>query len=370
MIVRRRFGFQHVDGGPAQMSGSHGFEHCQHIDHRAPGGVYKEAAGLHFGERLAVDKMPRLGRVGAMQRDDIGLSEELVQRLGGTDPERLVSTLRRIRVEIRDLHPERLCAQRGGGANSSDAHDSKDAPAQPVQRLDLGVDPGPLPASKPAVHVVNAAGQGEHHADGGVRDILRAVVGHVRDDDAPLTCDTVRDVVETHAASNDEPAPLKPFDGPRGEADEVVEHDRIGIFNSPGEIVLGIRVQPDHVRDLAEDAAFVIEGLTDKIGDHDFGALAHGLKETPGGFHQWSSSGKRKARRSRGARRSIREGSRRAFIGASLGAMTIVQLTFRHFVVTQKLTQKLHLTSSVADPTLARNQRDRQSYIEIGGFDV
>ena len=59
-------------------------------------------------------------------------------------------------------------------------------------------------------------------------------------------------------------------------ADKMVEHDGIGILDPTHQIVLGKGIQRDDVREVAENAAFVIERFGNEIGDDKFGALVHG----------------------------------------------------------------------------------------------
>jgi len=144
-----------------------------------------------------------------------------------------------------------------------------------MQRLHLSVNPRALPVLQTAVQVKHAARQRQHHADGGIRDVLGAVVGHVGHRDAAFAGKFVVHIVEADAATDDEFAILQSGNGARSQADEVVEHQRIRILDLSDKIILGHRTERHDLGHVAEQAAFVIKWLFNEIGDNNFRALAH-----------------------------------------------------------------------------------------------
>jgi hypothetical protein len=136
------------------------------------------------------------------------------------------------------------------------------------------IHPGIRPVAEPRVELVDAAGEGEHHADRRVGHLLRAIVGHVGHRDAALAGEGVIDVVESHAAADDQPAVLEPLDrGPR-EPDVVIHHDRGGVLDPADELVFMEGVERLHGGQPGEGFPLRSEVVGDEIGDHDF---VHGV---------------------------------------------------------------------------------------------
>ena len=77
------------------------------------------------------------------------------------------------------------------------------------------------------------------------------------------------DVVEAHAAADDQPALLQPLDGAAGEPDVVVHHDRGGILDPADELVLVVGVEGLDRGQAGEGLALGGEVVIDEVGDHD-----------------------------------------------------------------------------------------------------
>ena len=79
------------------------------------GGVDVDRAFLHAGELLGADHLGRLGRDRRVHRHDVGLGEQVVERVGGVGCERVVAD---------DLHAEAGEAPGRGPAHRAVAHDA------------------------------------------------------------------------------------------------------------------------------------------------------------------------------------------------------------------------------------------------------
>ena len=132
--------------------------------------------------------------------------------------------------------------------------------------------------AEPGVELVDAAGEGQHHADRRVGHLLGAVVGHVGHGDASLAGEGMVDVVEAHTAADDQPAVFQPLDRAPREPDVVIHHDRGSILDPADELVLVVGVEGLDRGQAGQRPALGGEVVIDEVGDHDLVHTKHSLR--------------------------------------------------------------------------------------------
>ena len=172
------------------------------VDQLAAGAVDDAHAVLHLRERLGVQPAARLGRLGQVDRDEVGLRVDVGARLGLLDAELAVALGGDERVEGDDVHAE---AARARGDELADA-----AEAEHAERLLVDLDAAelralPLAGGQRAVRLRDVAGEREHQRDGvlGGGDDVR--LRRVGDDDAALGGGLDVHVVDADARAADHP---------------------------------------------------------------------------------------------------------------------------------------------------------------------
>ena len=129
------------------------------------------------------------------------------------------------------------------------------------------IGPGDGGVAELLIELGDAAGEGEHQADGGVGDFFGAVVGDVGDRDASGRGGAIVDVVVAHAAAHDEAAMLKSRDGIGRDRDGVELHDGIGVFDAAHEVGFGVGLDRVDVGDVGKDALLGGKAFEDEVGN-------------------------------------------------------------------------------------------------------
>ena len=81
------------------------------VDEAAARRVDEEGAGPHLLDRVLVDEVVVVLVEGAVQRDAVGLEEQVLQRVDALEAERLLDPVRQVRVIKYDVEPEGLRPQ-------------------------------------------------------------------------------------------------------------------------------------------------------------------------------------------------------------------------------------------------------------------
>jgi hypothetical protein len=173
------------------------------------------------------------------------------------------------------VHTERFGPHGRRRTDAAEADDAEAAAAQSLQRPNVHERPVAAAFAQSAGQQVDAARQRQRKPDGGVGDFLGAIVRHVGDGDPVPPGRRNIHVVEADAAADDQLTARQPADRLLGQAQRVINHQGIGVFDSAGEIALVTGVECHDIGDVAEDALFVDEGFDDEVGDDDLGATRH-----------------------------------------------------------------------------------------------
>jgi hypothetical protein len=237
-------------------------------DQRAARDVEDPHPVAHLRERRGVQPAVRLGRVGQVDRDEVGLCVEVVGAVALLDAEVRVALRRHIRVVGDDAHPEALRAHRD---KLSDAPEPDHA-ERLVHQLGA-VEERAIPAARRqrAVRLRDVSREREqqrHRVLGGGDDVRARRVG---DDDAALRGRRDVDVVDAHAGAGDHAQPRRVADQlgvdlrRRADQDAVVVADlRDQLLARPADPE--VDVQAGHLQQ-------VHAGLADRFGDEH--ALGH-----------------------------------------------------------------------------------------------
>ena len=157
MVRRRRFRFQHINPCTGKVSAGNSIERGQHVHDSAAGSVDQERAARHLGDGLGIQKVKRLRRERAVGADNVRFPQQVAERFRAMHAEGFVAAIGNVGIVEHDVHAKGFRAQRGGGANASDADDTECPPAQPRHGGGLRVGPRALCATQTAVHQVNAS---------------------------------------------------------------------------------------------------------------------------------------------------------------------------------------------------------------------
>ena len=198
-------GLVDVEGCAGEFAVGEGVDEGVLLDHFVEGGVDEEGVGLQGGEFVGADHGGGIGGGGGVEGEEVGVLEELFERdQEGTAL--LLSNFSCVGVVGEDFHVE------GGGEfrdYSADGAEADDAEGLTVEFestvVNVAVDGVfPLTGLEVAVEVGDAAGEGEHEANGVFRDGAGVASGGVDDDDAVLGGGVEVDVVEGGAADAEE----------------------------------------------------------------------------------------------------------------------------------------------------------------------
>src|SRR5439155_21399862 len=105
------FEFVNVECGTAEVAALERVAEGVLIDDRTACRVDQEGAGLHLGQRFGIDQMTGLGVEGGVNRYDIALRQDFIERISV--------------AHSGYMHPERLCAYRDRCADAAHSDDAE-----------------------------------------------------------------------------------------------------------------------------------------------------------------------------------------------------------------------------------------------------
>ena len=275
--VDLRLLLEHVEAGALDLALAERVDERLLIDDGTAGRVDEVRVLAHLLEAIRVDQVLRLVVERAVQRDDVGRLEQLVERHVLRTELGLDRGIRLAATRVDDLHAEGLGATRRRLADQAEADDAErlalDAGAEHVEHAP---DPGGLGADH-ALALAEAAGrhQDQRHRDvgGGLRQHGR----RVREPDSAAVLDRLRvDVVEAHGDVRDH-LQLRTGRVEHGVVDLVVQEadDRVRALDGVEHLLAGertiVRREP-HVAVLGEE---IERRLGDAARDDDAGTVAH-----------------------------------------------------------------------------------------------
>ena len=223
----------HVQAGRADFAGLDPLQQGLGVDQAAPGGVHEHHALLHPSDRRSVDHVTGLLRQRAVQGDDVGPLEQLVQR-HVVD----AAVRRRERIIGDDLHAEAAADVDEDPADLSGADDAHGLAVEIEARKTVQ---GEIEFPRAVVGLVNAAHGGQKQGDRVLRHGIGRVGGHVYHVDLAKGSSHVHVVVARRAQGDQlHPAAIQPVDD-RG-VHRVVHKDAHGLA-APCQLH-GVLVQP------------------------------------------------------------------------------------------------------------------------------
>ena len=160
MVRGQVFTLEVVESRRADLARGQGGHQCIGVVDLGPGRVQEDDPVAHFGERVGVEHPGRLRRHGGVDRDDVGLGQQLVEGARG---------IGRVRVVGEDIHAEAAQAPAQGTAHRAEP-DQADRPAVelpgPVALVRDFAVPVDLAFAHVAVSGDDAAGGGEQQGNG------------------------------------------------------------------------------------------------------------------------------------------------------------------------------------------------------------
>ena len=198
--IVRRLGGQHVEADTCQPAGVERLQHGGGLHQAAARSVDQQCRRLHLGQPLRVDQVPGLVVQGGVQRDHVGIGQQLLQA-HLLDASAAVPP--RHDVGPDHPHPEGAGPLRHRRADQTAADDAVGDFGEPAQRHGLGVVPAA--GGRRATEHADPPQQAHRQRDRVVGDLRSAVVGHVRDPDAPLGGRGHIDAVHPDAIADHQP---------------------------------------------------------------------------------------------------------------------------------------------------------------------
>ncbi len=223
-VVGDRLAREDVERGAGDLAGVERVLERRVVDELAARAVDHADAVLHLRERLGVQPAARLGRLGQVDRDEVGLGVDVGARLGLLDAQLAVALGAHERVEGDHAHPE---AARAGRDELADAAEPEHA-----ERLLVDLDPAelralPLARGQRAVRLRDVARQREHQRHGVLRGGDDVRLRRVGDDDAALGGRLDVDVVDADAGAPDHLQVVGLLDQVRGQLRGRADQDRV-----------------------------------------------------------------------------------------------------------------------------------------------
>ena len=212
---------EHVEAGGGDAAGLQGVVQRLLVDDAAARGVDQDQAGRGLRELVGADEADRLGGLGQVHADEVGLGHQLVEadhphaHLGG-------AAGLHVGVVGDHVHAERGQPVRDEHADAAEPDDAE----RLLEQLDAGVAAAlPLPARQRRVGRADVAGRGEHQGHGELGGAGDVGGRRVDDHHAVLRRGRHVDVVEA------DPGPGHDLEPRRGEqclgVDAVAERTRI-----------------------------------------------------------------------------------------------------------------------------------------------
>ncbi len=235
-VVGDRLGREDVERGAGDLAGVERVLERLVDQQLAAGAVDDADAVLHLGERLGVEPAARLGRLGQVDGDEVGLAVDVGARLGLLGPELAEAFGGDERVVGEHAHAEAL---RAGGDELADA-----AEAEHAERLLVDLDAAelralPLVRGEAGVGLRDVARQREHQRDGVLGGGDDVGLGRVGDDDAALGGGLHVDVVDADAGAPDHAQVVGAADQVRGQLRRRADQDPVVVADALRELLVG-----------------------------------------------------------------------------------------------------------------------------------
>ena len=189
---------EHVEPRPGDRAGSEGRGERRLVDDRPSGRVDEKRGRLHPGQRGSIDQVVRLGAERAVERDDVGARQQLLECEMARPELRLDLARRTPAPRVGDLHPECPRPARGRLADLPEPDDPERLALDPrAQHEEHAPRPRRLRPDEPLA-LTQAPGR---HQDECEREIGRRLgqdARRVRHDDAAPSARRDVDVVVAH----------------------------------------------------------------------------------------------------------------------------------------------------------------------------
>ncbi len=284
-FVDRRLVFEHVETRGEDLPVRERVGERRLVDHRAARRVHQDGRRLHPRERRRVEQMVRLGREVRVDRDEVGLGEQVVELEASGAGLRLDVGRERGRVAVDHAHPEPLRTARDRLSDPSEADDA-DRLVVHVLAEHHQRPPDPRgPRAEEALALADAPRGGHQQRERGVGRGLGQDVGCVRGQHAGGGARRDIDVVEPHGVVRDD---LQLGSGALQElaVDLLGQHrdDRV----APGDDLQQLVARDAELvlvdRDVAPLPQFARGAFHDGPGDQDVRAFAHRFEAPRGGW--------------------------------------------------------------------------------------
>ena len=258
--ARVRLRTEHVEGGAGHLAGPNGRDERLLVDQVAPRRVDDANAVLHPLERRGVEQPLRLVVEREVERDDVGLRVDLLERRSRLDPELAEPVGRDEGVVRHHAHPESERAVRDLASDPSQAEHAQRLPRE----LDAGEAlPVPDPRRERGVRLRHVAREREQERDRVLGGGVDRRLGGIRDHDAATGRRVDVDVVHPHAGAPDDLEPHGAFDERGVERRRRAHDDRVEVADDRGQIGLGVL---DHLEPPSQELE---TGVRDSLADED-----------------------------------------------------------------------------------------------------
>ena len=209
------FFFIDIEAEVAEVAGLEGLDDGAGIDEAAAGGIDEHGTGLHALESGGVDEVMSGGHQGAMQADDVALSQDFVER----QIEHTAVAEGGIGIEVggKDTAAE---AEHDAGKDATDAAGADDAHGFALEVEAQEAIEGEIAFADAVEGAVGFAVEGKDEGDGVLGDGVGGVGGDADDGDVVLAGGIEIDVVEAGAAGGNQARAA----GGEGGDDALVEY--------------------------------------------------------------------------------------------------------------------------------------------------
>ena len=228
---------EHIECGARDLPRANGVGERLLVDEPAPSGVDDAHTVLHLRERLGVEEPARLVVQRKVERDEVGLGVDLVQRAAHFDPELAEALGCDERVVRHDTHPESERAMRDLPPDPSKAEDAERLAGDLDSR-----EPRAIPGAglQRSMRLRNVADEREHEGD---RMLGRGVDRRLRrvrhDDPASRGCLDVH-VVDADSGAPDDSESCRALDERGVERRRRAHDDRVEVADDLREVRLAV----------------------------------------------------------------------------------------------------------------------------------
>ena len=236
------------------------------VDEPAPRGVDDAHAVLHLRERLGVEEPARLVVQRKVERDEVGLGVDLVERAARLDAELAEALGGDERVVRDDTHPEPERAMRDLPPDPSEAEDAERLAGDLDSR-----EPRAIPGAglERGMRLRNVADEREHERDRMLgRGVDRRLRGVRHDDPASRGCVDV-DVVDADSGAADDPQSCRALDERGVERRRRAHDDRVEVADDLREVGLAV------LDDVESPSQELEARVCDRLADEDSRPFRH-----------------------------------------------------------------------------------------------